>query len=59
MRVVTALLFLALTGCAHSPRPTREETEARAYQRGYGQAVKEQYWIIQRQQREPQKPQDP
>ncbi len=42
-----ALLLLA--GCAS---PKREpDAEARAYERGYRQAVKEQYWIIQNQQR--------
>jgi uncharacterized protein YceK len=42
-------VIIALAGCA-SPRRTDElrEAERRAYERGYGQAVKEQYWIIQR-----------
>jgi hypothetical protein len=42
-------LLLFLAGCA-SPR-REPEAEARAYERGYRQAVKEQYWIIQNQQR--------
>jgi hypothetical protein len=36
-------------GCALSDREA--EAEARGYERGYRQAVKEQYWIIQNQQR--------
>ncbi len=41
--------LLLLAGCAS---PQREpDTEVRAYERGYRQAVKEQYWIIQNQQR--------
>lgn len=40
-------LLLLLAGCA-SPR---HEPDAEAYERGYRQAVKEQYWIIQNQQR--------
>ena len=44
------ILLLVLTGCAS--RPAKEsEAERRAYERGYGQAVKEQYWILQNQQR--------
>lgn len=42
-------LLLLLQGCA-SPR-REPEAEASAYERGYRQAVKEQYWIIQNQQR--------
>ncbi len=50
MRPSLLLCFLLLlTGCASSRRPA--ETESRAYERGYRQAVKEQYWIIQNQQR--------
>lgn len=43
------LALLLLAGCASPRRET--EAEARAYERGYRQAVKEQYWIIQHQQR--------
>lgn len=43
------LLLLLLAGCASPKRENEEET--RAYERGYRQAVKEQYWIIQNQQR--------
>lgn len=42
-------LLLFLAGCA-SPR-REPDAEAQAYERGYRQAVKEQYWIIQNQQR--------
>lgn len=42
-------LFLLLAGCATPKRDA--EADARGYERGYGQAVKEQYWIIQNQQR--------
>jgi len=49
MRPSLVCLLLLLTGCA-SPR-REPDTEARAYERGYRQAVKEQYWIIQNQQR--------
>ncbi len=42
-------LCLLLAGCAS---PTREAAaEARGYERGYRQAVNEQYWLIQNQQR--------
>jgi len=44
------LLCLILAGCA-SPRRCETDAEARGYERGYAQAVKEQYWIIQNQQR--------
>jgi len=44
-----SLLTLLLAGCATSKRDT--EAEARGYERGYRQATKEQYWIIQNQQR--------
>jgi len=40
-------LILVLTGCASRQR----EPDTEAYERGYRQAVKEQYWIIQNQQR--------
>ncbi|HTL66208.1 MAG TPA: hypothetical protein VL200_00970 [Lacunisphaera sp.] len=48
------MLLLALAGCS---TPSRE-TEIRSYERGYAQAVKEQYWIQQNNQRAPapQKP---
>lgn len=47
-----ALLFnlLILTGCA-TTADRDGAAEARGYERGYAQAVKEQYWIIQNQQR--------
>jgi uncharacterized protein YceK len=45
------LLALALGGCATTKRETA--AEARGYERGYRQAVQEQYWIIQNQQRRP------
>lgn len=46
------VLCLLLAGCA-SPRRHAVDAEARGYERGYAQAVKEQYWIIQNQQRRP------
>jgi hypothetical protein len=46
------LLCLILAGCA-SPRRHEADAEARGYERGYRQAVREQYWIIQNQQRRP------
>lgn len=49
MRPSLFVILLLLAGCA---APKREaEAEANAYERGYRQAVKEQYWIIQNQQR--------
>ena len=48
------LLALALSGCATTKRET--DAEARGYERGYRQAVQEQYWIIQNQQRRPTAP---
>ena len=47
------LLCLALAGCATPARLSEREAaaEARGYERGYRQAVKEQYWLIQNQQR--------
>ena len=45
------LLALALNGCATTKRET--DAEARGYERGYRQAVQEQYWIIQNQQHRP------
>ncbi len=54
-RCLILLLCLALAGCATPSRLTEREAaaEARGYERGYGQAVKEQYWLIQNQQRRP------
>ncbi len=49
MRPSLICLLLLLVGCA-SPR-REPDAEAQAYERGYRQAVKEQYWIIQNQQR--------
>ncbi len=46
---VLLLLLLALSGCATTRREA--DAEARGYERGYRQAVQEQYWIIQNQQR--------
>lgn len=55
MRRVTALLFLLLAGCA-TPSAREKAAEARGYERGYAQAVKEQFWIIQRLQAPPTTP---
>ena len=54
-RHLIVLLGLALAGCATPARISDREApaEARGYERGYGQAVKEQYWLIQNQQRRP------
>ena len=54
MRPLLWCSAILLTGCATTSRPTARETEAeaRGFERGYGQAVKEQYWIIQNQQRQ-------
>ncbi len=54
-RGLILLLCLALAGCATPARLTEREAaaEARGYERGFGQAVKEQYWLIQNQQRRP------
>lgn len=47
-QVSVIILLLAFAGCAGpAKRPDSD-----AYERGYRQAVKEQYWIIQNQQRE-------
>lgn len=52
MRLSLALLFLALlSGCATSRRDAA--AEARGFERGYAQAVKEHYWMLQNQQRPP------
>ena len=49
-RLILALSLL-LGGCIS---PSREAAaEARGFERGYGQAVKEQYWHLQNQQRQP------
>jgi hypothetical protein len=50
-RGLMLLLCLAVGGCAAGSR--EPAAEARGYERGYRQAVKEQYWRIQNQQREP------
>ncbi|MCM2276036.1 MAG: hypothetical protein NDI75_14705 [Candidatus Didemnitutus sp.] len=52
MRRLTFLFCLLLAGCA-SPAKRDAEAEARGYERGYQQAVREQYWLIQNQQRQP------
>ena len=51
-RCLTILLCLALAGCATPARLADREAaaEKRGYERGYRQAVQEQYWILQRQQ---------
>jgi len=49
MRLSAILLLLLLGGCATTKRQTDAET--RGYERGYAQAVKEQYWILQSEQR--------
>lgn len=43
-------LCALLTGCA-TPTAREEAAEAHGYERGYRQAVQEQYWLIQNQQR--------
>ena len=50
MRSLLLLSLLALTGCA-TGSDREAAAEARGYERGYRQAVKEQYWILQNQQR--------
>lgn len=54
-RRLILFLCLAIAGCATPARLSDRETaaEARGYERGYRQAVKEQYWLIQNQQRLP------
>ena len=54
-RCLVPLLCLAVAGCASPARLSDREAaaEARGYERGYRQAVKEQYWLIQNQQRRP------
>ena len=49
-RRLMLIACLLLGGCATVP-PRDAAAEARGYERGYRQAVKEQYWIIQNQQR--------
>ena len=46
--MIGALVFLG--GC--TVPANRPDAETEAYRRGYRDAVKEQYWIIQNQQRE-------
>jgi hypothetical protein len=53
-RLILALCTL-LAGCA-TPTAREAAAEARGYERGYRQAVKEQYWLIQNQQRRPAPP---
>ena len=48
--IISACLTLA--GCATTAQRDAS-AEMRGYERGYRQAVKEQYWIIQNQQRTP------
>ena len=59
-RLLPLLLILlpVLAGCA-TPHQRETDAEARNYERGYRQAVKEQYWIIQNQQRTPVPAQSP
>lgn len=54
-RCLSLLLCVALAGCATPARLAEREAaaEARGYERGYRQAVQEQYWLIQNQQRRP------
>jgi hypothetical protein len=52
MRTTIMIVFLFLAGCAS--RAGRENAaERHGYERGYRQAVKEQYWILQAGQRLP------
>ena len=46
LRRLLPLLLLTLAGCA-TPHHRETDAEARGYECGYRQAVKEQYWIIQ------------
>lgn len=50
MRHLIVILCLLSGGCASAAR-RESDAEARGYERGYRQAVQEQYWILQRQQR--------
>lgn len=47
------LILLLLGGCMNAGR-REAAAEARGFERGYRQAVKEQYWQIQDAQRPPQ-----
>jgi len=47
--VLYSALIILLGGCATTKREAA--AEALGYERGYRQAIKEQYWIIQNQQR--------
>lgn len=51
-------IVIALGGCA-GIRDREADAEAKGYERGYRQAVKEQYWIIQNQQRKPAEDEQP
>ena len=51
MRPSALILCLLFAGCASPKRAT--DAEQKGYERGYRQAVKEQYWILQNQQRMP------
>jgi len=53
-RSLLLALALALGGCATTKR--QADAEQKAYEGGYRQAVQEQYWIIQNQQRRPPAP---
>lgn len=56
MRILLlSALLSALAGCAMPARRAAEAAD-RSYARGYQQAVQEQYWIIQNQQRLPAAP---
>lgn len=58
MRALLLFSIFLFAGCAGPTRRSDRDTatEARGYERGYRQAVKEQYWIIQNQQRAPGRP---
>ena len=57
-RLLILVVPFVLVGCATSAQ-RESAAEARGYERGYGQAVKEQYWIIQNQQRAAAQPPAP
>lgn len=48
-RLLLSFIALLLAGCATQRREA--DAEARGFERGYGQAIKDQYWIIQNLQR--------
>jgi hypothetical protein len=48
--LIAVAFLLVLTGCTTASREKKAET--RGFERGYRQAVKSQYWIIQNQQRQ-------